>query len=105
MLTLKGLLIKPSHFVTDVIEDSEDEDEEFFDCEADAADTLASGETLPQRHRIKHSLWNKPVGRLKRCDNLRLFHSGDPLYIPITQVIVCLLFSTQKKLFLNNVLA
>lgn len=40
----------------------------------------------PQRRKPKHSLWNKPVGRHKRCDNLKLLSTGEPLYIPITQV-------------------
>lgn len=40
----------------------------------------------PQRRKPKHSLWNKPVGRHRRCDNLKLLSTGEPLYIPITQV-------------------
>lgn len=29
--------------------------------------------------------WDKPEGRLKRCGQLRLFETNEPLYIPITQ--------------------
>lgn len=53
---------------------SEDESEdEFYDCDA---------EEVTKR---KHSLWNKPVGRLSKHGNLKLLETGDQLYIPVTQ--------------------
>ncbi|KAG8336189.1 Rab3 GTPase-activating protein catalytic subunit [Homalodisca vitripennis] len=65
-------------------DDSEDDEEEFFDCEAEAEEFMAAGD-VPHRRRPKHSLWNKPVGRYKRCENLRLLQTGEYLYIPVTQ--------------------
>ncbi|XP_063237642.1 rab3 GTPase-activating protein catalytic subunit isoform X2 [Bacillus rossius redtenbacheri] len=38
-----------------------------------------------KRPRHKHSLWNQPVGRLERHGDLRLLHTGEHLYIPVTQ--------------------
>lgn len=53
---------------------STDEDE-FFDCE----------EEVQIKRKEKHSLWNQPVGRLGKFENLKLIKNGDPLYIPVTQ--------------------
>ncbi|XP_054281898.1 rab3 GTPase-activating protein catalytic subunit isoform X2 [Macrosteles quadrilineatus] len=70
----------------DATDESEDEEEEFFDCDAETEEFTVAGDVVSQpRRKPKHSLWNKPVGRLKRCDNLRLLQTGEPLYIPITQ--------------------
>lgn len=60
----------------DQAEDSS-EDDEFFDC-ADKPDE----ET---KRKQKHSLWNQPVGRLGKFNNLKLIKTGDPLYVPVTQ--------------------
>lgn len=52
-----------------------DSEDEFFDCDADKE----------EEHCPKHSLWNKPVGRLSKHGNLKLIKTGEQLYIPITQ--------------------
>lgn len=52
-----------------------DSEDEYYDCDVDKED-----ETYP-----KHSLWNKPVGRLSKHGNLKLIKTGEQLYIPITQ--------------------
>lgn len=50
-------------------------DDEFYDCDVDKEE-----DSHP-----KHSLWNKPVGRLSKHGNLKLINTGEQLYIPITQ--------------------
>lgn len=52
-----------------------DSEDEFYDCDADKDE-----ENYP-----KHSLWNKPVGRLSKHGNLKLIKTGEQLFIPITQ--------------------
>ncbi|KAL1490569.1 hypothetical protein ABEB36_013239 [Hypothenemus hampei] len=52
------------------------EDEEFFD----ATDDLDE-----EKRKEKYSLWDKPVGRLAKFNDLKLIKTGDPLYIPCTQ--------------------
>lgn len=54
---------------------SEDEDE-FYDAEADEEDSAAGASAEP---------WNRPEGRLSRLDDLQLVDSDEPLYIPVTQ--------------------
>ncbi|KAK5646611.1 hypothetical protein RI129_005075 [Pyrocoelia pectoralis] len=58
---------------------SSTDEEEFYDCTSDRV------EEEENRRRTKHSLWNQPVGRLGKFENLKLIKLGDPLYIPITQ--------------------
>lgn len=57
-------------------ETSSTDDEEFYDCEEE--------EQIKKKER-QHSLWNQPVGRLGKFENLKLIKTGDPLYVPITQ--------------------
>ncbi|KAK4880405.1 hypothetical protein RN001_008551 [Aquatica leii] len=57
---------------------SSTDDEEFYDCSPDKPDE-------EDKKRARHSLWNQPVGRLGKFENLKLIKTGDPLYIPITQ--------------------
>ncbi|XP_069677662.1 rab3 GTPase-activating protein catalytic subunit [Periplaneta americana] len=67
--------------------ESDSEDEEFFDCSAEAPEGDSKDEMHRRgsRHRHKHSLWNQPVGRLSKHGNLRLLKTGEHLYIPVTQ--------------------
>ncbi|KAF5293111.1 hypothetical protein FQA39_LY13721 [Lamprigera yunnana] len=58
---------------------SSTDDEEFYDCSPDKPDDDDN------KKRPRHSLWNQPVGRLGKFENLKLIRNGDPLYIPITQ--------------------
>ncbi|XP_031344513.1 rab3 GTPase-activating protein catalytic subunit isoform X2 [Photinus pyralis] len=58
---------------------SSTDDEEFYDCTSDKV------EEEDTRRKTKHALWNQPVGRLGKFENLKLIKLGDPLYIPITQ--------------------
>lgn len=60
------------------VEDTSTDEEEFYDCDYDNED--ATG-----RKRENYSLWNQPIGRLTKFENLKLLKTGDPLYIPITQ--------------------
>lgn len=61
-------------------EDSSTDDEEFFDCSADKTE-----EDVQTKRKIKHSLWNQPVGRLGKFENYKLIKTGEPLYVPVTQ--------------------
>ncbi|RZC35527.1 Rab3-GTPase cat domain containing protein [Asbolus verrucosus] len=58
-------------------EGSSTDEEEFFDC--------ADKPEEESRRKEKYSLWNQPVGRLGKFNNLRLLKTGDYLYIPVTQ--------------------
>lgn len=58
-------------------DEDEDSEDEFFDCDGTEEDGA--------NKRVKHSLWNKPVGRLSKHGNLRLLKTGEQLYIPVTQ--------------------
>ncbi|XP_021920083.1 rab3 GTPase-activating protein catalytic subunit isoform X2 [Zootermopsis nevadensis] len=44
-----------------------------------------TNERRGSKHRHKHSLWNQPVGRLRKYGNFRLLGTGDHVYIPVTQ--------------------
>lgn len=57
-------------------ESSSAEEDEFFDC---------SDVEEEAKKKAKHSLWNQPIGRLGKFNNLKLLKTGDCLYIPITQ--------------------
>ncbi|XP_068905492.1 rab3 GTPase-activating protein catalytic subunit isoform X2 [Tenebrio molitor] len=61
----------------DSAEGSSTDEEEFFDC-ADNPDE-------ENKRKEKYSLWNQPVGRLGKFNDLKLLRTGDPLYIPVTQ--------------------
>ncbi|XP_072752258.1 rab3 GTPase-activating protein catalytic subunit [Anoplolepis gracilipes] len=69
---------------SDDIEETESEEEEFFEC---SSEELANDEISSTRMQLKakHLLWNKPAGRLAKHPSLRLIQTGDPLYLPITQ--------------------
>ncbi|KAK7068094.1 Rab3 GTPase-activating protein catalytic subunit [Halocaridina rubra] len=58
------------------IEEVEDDDE-FYECEEEMEDE--------ERSVNSRSVWDKPEGRLKRCGQLRLLKTNEPLYIPYTQ--------------------
>lgn len=58
-----------------VSDGSSTDEDEFFDCE----------EEVQIKRKEKHSLWNQPVGRLGKFENLKLIKNGDPLFIPVTQ--------------------
>jgi hypothetical protein len=55
---------------------SSEEEDEFFECDDETSESK----------KPKHSLWDKPVGRLSKHGTLTLIESQQPLYIPITQV-------------------
>ncbi|EFA03502.1 Rab3 GTPase-activating protein catalytic subunit-like Protein [Tribolium castaneum] len=61
----------------DSAEGSSTDEDEFFDC--------ADKPEEETRKKEKYSLWNQPVGRLGKFNNLKLLKTGDPLYIPVTQ--------------------
>ncbi|XP_029166828.1 rab3 GTPase-activating protein catalytic subunit [Nylanderia fulva] len=68
----------------DDVEETESEEEEFFEC---SSEELANEEISSTRMQLKakHLLWNKPTGRLAKHPSLRLIQTGDPLYLPVTQ--------------------
>lgn len=51
------------------------EEDEFFDAEEEVSPS-------------NHSAWNQPQGR-KQKTNMKLLKTGEILYVPITQVVVC----------------
>ncbi|CAH0557757.1 unnamed protein product [Brassicogethes aeneus] len=59
------------HFVD--AENSSEDDDEFYECSEDGDSNK------------KYSMWNQPVGRLGKFNELKLLKTGDPLYIPVTQ--------------------
>ncbi|XP_075685314.1 rab3 GTPase-activating protein catalytic subunit isoform X2 [Rhinoderma darwinii] len=63
-----------------------DSEEEFFECHSDTEELKESGQEAakkPSKEEAKETL--KPDGRLHQYGNLTLLHTGEPLYIPITQ--------------------
>lgn len=59
---------------------SDESDDEFFDCDANANDDNDDAETRP------YAPWNKPEGRLSKLNDMKLIESGDEyLYVPMTQ--------------------
>ncbi|XP_012275446.1 rab3 GTPase-activating protein catalytic subunit [Orussus abietinus] len=65
-------------------DDSESE-EEFFECTSEQqTEEVEAGQSKPPS-KTKHSLWNRPSGRLTEHPSLRLIHTGETLYLPITQ--------------------
>lgn len=61
------------------ITESDEDDDEFFDCDDDE---LMNSNGSPTTAIKSH----KPAGRQRKCGRLRLLKSGEPMYIPITQV-------------------
>lgn len=94
-----------THFIIlkcNTSDESEEDEEEFFDCETETDEFSMAGDVVPRR-KSRHSLWNKPAGRLRRCGTLRLLHSGEPMYLPVTQVkFVTLNFNNQLELGFND---
>ncbi|XP_020283116.1 rab3 GTPase-activating protein catalytic subunit [Pseudomyrmex gracilis] len=68
----------------DDVEETESEEEEFFECRSEELDNEEISSTRTQL-KAKHLLWNKPAGRLAKHPSLRLIQTGDPLYLPVTQ--------------------
>ncbi|EGI65936.1 Rab3 GTPase-activating protein catalytic subunit, partial [Acromyrmex echinatior] len=68
----------------DDVDETESEDDEFFECTSEELTNEELTTTKPQL-KAKHLLWNKPAGRLAKHPSLRLIQTGDPLYLPITQ--------------------
>lgn len=58
-------------------EEDNDEEDEFFDCD-DTMNSNSNENAITKLH--------KPAGRLRKCGRLRLLNTGEPMYIPITQV-------------------
>lgn len=64
--------------------ESDSEDEEFFECSSE--EPTEENESLAKlQFKTKHSLWNKPAGRLAKHPSLRLIKTGEALYLPVTQ--------------------
>ncbi|XP_076055611.1 RAB3 GTPase activating protein subunit 1 [Oratosquilla oratoria] len=59
--------------------DEVEDDDEFYECEEEMEDEC-SKEIAASR-----SAWDKPEGRLRKCGNLCLLKTGEPLFIPVTQ--------------------
>ena len=55
-------------------DESSTDDEEFYDCDEEVTKT-----------KEKYSLWNKPVGRLAKFENVKLLTTGDTVYVPAMQ--------------------
>lgn len=57
---------------------SDDDDDEFFDCDATNEDDAneQNKDYLP---------WNKPEGRLSKLNDMKLIDGDEYLYVPITQ--------------------
>ncbi|KAG8231944.1 hypothetical protein J437_LFUL011413 [Ladona fulva] len=71
-------------------ENSEDEDDNFFDCPdvppaGDVDNENKSG--ISQVRGPKLSLWNRPEGRLKKMKDVYILSTGEQLYVPITQEV------------------
>ncbi len=58
--------------------ESDEDDDEFFDCDDDESMNSNGSPTAIKSH--------KPAGRQRKCGRLRLLKTGEPMYIPITQV-------------------
>uniref|UniRef100_A0A1B6DTG6 Rab3 GTPase-activating protein catalytic subunit n=1 Tax=Clastoptera arizonana TaxID=38151 RepID=A0A1B6DTG6_9HEMI len=77
----------------DAVTESDDEDEEFFDCSTDMEDSAdkpnsshkSSQNTQKIKRKPNYSLWNIPVGRKSRHGSMRLLNTEEYLYIPVTQ--------------------
>ncbi|XP_046465312.1 rab3 GTPase-activating protein catalytic subunit [Neodiprion pinetum] len=75
-------LYKPQSM--DIDDPDSDSDEEFFECTNE--DSTESEDTGTKRQRkVKHSLWNRPTGRLAKHPVLKLLKTGGSLYLPVTQ--------------------
>ncbi|XP_018317561.1 rab3 GTPase-activating protein catalytic subunit [Mycetomoellerius zeteki] len=68
----------------DDVDETESEDDEFFECTSEELTSEELTSTKPQL-KAKHLLWNKPAGRLAKHPSLRLIQTGDLLYLPVTQ--------------------
>lgn len=62
-----------------------DSEEEFFECLSDQGDMEA-----PQ---TEEGSKRKAEGRLHQHNSMTLLNSSEPLYVPVTQVSICLLFT------------
>lgn len=67
-----------------------DSEEEFFECLSDTEDLKGNGQENAKKgaakEASKETVALKPEGRLHQHGNLTLLHSGEPLYVPVTQV-------------------
>lgn len=62
-----------------------DSEEEFFECLSDQGDMDA-----PQTEEEKTGSKRKAEGRLHQYNSMNLLNSSEPLYVPVTQVSICL---------------
>nr|XP_045004574.1 rab3 GTPase-activating protein catalytic subunit isoform X2 [Jaculus jaculus] len=62
-----------------------DSEEEFFECLSDAEELKGDGQESGRKGAAKEVVNLKPEGRLHQHGRLTLLHSGEPLYIPVTQ--------------------
>lgn len=62
-----------------------DSDDEFFECLSDQGETEAS-----HNDSDKDGSKSKAEGRLQPFNNMTLLNSTEPLYVPVTQVRMCL---------------
>lgn len=66
-----------------------DSEEEFFECLSDTEELKGNGQESMKRgskEGSREALALKPEGRLHQHGNLTLLRSGEPLYVPVTQV-------------------
>lgn len=62
-----------------------DSEEEFFECLSDQGDMDA-----PQTEEENTGIKRKAEGRLHQYNSMNLLNSSEPLYVPVTQVSICL---------------
>lgn len=70
-----------------------DSEEEFFECLSDQGEM-----DTPQTEEEKPGSKRKAEGRLHPYNSMTLLNSSEPLYVPVTQVSICLLFTVACKL-------
>ncbi|XP_051841746.1 rab3 GTPase-activating protein catalytic subunit isoform X2 [Antechinus flavipes] len=62
-----------------------DSEEEYFECLSDTEELKGNGQESGKKGGAKELSCLKPEGRLHQHGKLTLLHTGEPLYIPVTQ--------------------
>ncbi|XP_020865093.1 rab3 GTPase-activating protein catalytic subunit isoform X1 [Phascolarctos cinereus] len=62
-----------------------DSEEEYFECLSDTEELKGNGQESGKKGGAKELSSLKPEGRLHQHGKLTLLHTGEPLYIPVTQ--------------------
>ncbi|XP_015600324.1 rab3 GTPase-activating protein catalytic subunit [Cephus cinctus] len=68
----------------DIDDPDTESEEEFFECTSEEP-TDEEEPSVKTVQKTKHSLWNRPAGRLAKHPSLRLVKTGEALYLPVTQ--------------------